>query len=193
MEDGDATHPGEVTRLLKELEPGDPRQVVDRLLPLLYAELRRLAESKMRREGPHRTLSPTALVHEAFIKLAGQERVEWKSRAHFLGIAALAMRRVLIRQAEARRAEKRGGQVAFATFTEEVAGQGTSPEEVLALDAALRALDAHSPRQAQVVELRTFAGMTMDEIAEVVGVSTPTVQRDWRFARAWLAARLESG
>lgn len=179
--------------MLRELEPGDPRQVVDRLLPLLYAELRRLAEGKMWREGPGRTLSPTDLVHEAFIKLAGQERVEWKSRAHFLGVAALAMRRVLISQAEARRAEKRGGQVAFTTLDEQVPGQGTSPEEILALDAALRALDAHNPRQAQVVELRTFAGMTMDEIAEVVGVSTPTVQRDWRFARAWLAARLESG
>lgn len=184
---------GEVTRLLRELGPGTPREAIDRLLPLVYAELRRAAEVRMRREAPGQTLSPTALVHEAFIKLAGQDRVEWQNRAHFMGVAALAMRRVLVNAAEARRAEKRGGQVAFTTFDEQVPGGGAAPEEVLALDAALEALAEHSLRQARVVELRTFSGMTMEEIAEVLGVSVPTVQRDWRFARAWLAARLEMG
>lgn len=183
---------GEVTRLLRALEPGDPRRAVDRLLPLLYGELHRLAEARMRGEDSARTLSPTALVHEAFIKLAEHDRVEWKNRAHFLAVAALAMRRVLLRAAEARQAEKRGGKVeAFITFEEDLAPGGTDPESVIELDTTLEALAAHSPRQAKVVELRIFAGMTIEEIAGVLDISPPTAQRDWRFGRAWLATRME--
>ena len=181
---------GEITRLLAELADEDPSAVVDAVLPLLYGELRRIAAGQMRGEKPGQTLSPTALVHEAFIQLSGQRAVHWKNRAHFLGVAALAMRRVLLHAAEARRALRRGGGISPRTFDEEMVAVEFDPDAVLSLDETLRVLEATKPRPARVAVLKVYGGLNFDEIGEVLEISVPTVQRDWRFARAWLGSRL---
>lgn len=178
----------EVTRLLSAINDGE-EDARARLVPLVYGELRVLAESYMRRERPGHTLQPTALVNEAWMKLADQTRVEWKGRAHFFGIAAQAMRRILVDHHRRRTAARRGSgnQV---TLVEDAADTFSDPLDFIALDEALDELAEMDPRAARIVELRFFGGLSVEETAEVLDVSTPTVKRDWRTAKAWLYQRL---
>jgi RNA polymerase sigma factor (TIGR02999 family) len=176
---------GEVTALLRDWSGGD-RQALERLLPLVYDELRRLAASYLRQERPDHTLQPTALVHEAYLRLVDQRRVAWQNRAHFFGIAAQMMRRILVDHARRRQASKRSAApVRVVTEAPDVAGSDRGTE-LLALDAALDGLARLDPDQARVVELRFFGGLTIEETAEVTSTSTATVKREWRTARAWL-------
>ena len=158
----------------------------DHLLPLIYGELRRLAASYLRRERPGHTLQPTALVHEAYVRMLDQRQVDWSNRAQFMGIAAVMMRRILVNHARDRVADKRGGGAEHVPLT--LAGEGIGATEVNLLDLhdALDRLGAADPRKAQIVELKFFGGLTTDEIAETLRISTATVERDWKFARAWL-------
>ncbi len=180
---------GDITRLLADLTGGNS-DVVNTLLPLIYDELHRMASNQLRNERRDHTLNATALVHEAYLKLVDQDRVSWQNRAHFLGVAAQAMRRILINYAEARRAQKRGGDVVATTFDDELAPQDARADDLIELDEALKRLHAVNPRQASAVEYRFFGGLTHEEIAELLDVSVPTVRRDWRLARAWLASEL---
>jgi RNA polymerase sigma factor (TIGR02999 family) len=172
--------------LLRALRGGD-RDALDRMLPLVYDELRRLAERVLRGEHAPRTLPATGLVHEAYLKLAGGDRLDAADRAHFLALAARAMRQVLVDHARRRHAARRGGDWIPTTLTEGLRGTDFKPEELLALNEALDALDA---RQRQVVECRFFAGMEEREIAAALGITERTVRRDWLKARAWLYRRL---
>ena len=165
------------------MEGGD-RKALDRLLPLVYGELRRLAASYLKQERPDHTLQPTALVHEAYLRLTRQRDVVWQNRAHFFGIAAQMMRRILVDHARKRQAAKRDA-AAFRIVTDVDDAADRAPE-LLALDAALSSLETLDPQQAKVVELRFFAGLTVEETAEVAGISEATVKRDWRTAKAWL-------
>lgn len=180
----------DISRLLAELTGGN-QDVVNALLPLIYDELHGMAENQLRRERKDHTLNATALVHEAYLKLVDQSRVSWQNRAHFLGVASQAMRRILINYAEQRRARKRGGDLVATTFDDDLVPRETRADQLLDLDEALTRLKALSERQAAVVEYRFFGGLTHEEIAEVVGVSVPTVRRDWRLARAWLSQELK--
>ncbi len=164
---------------------------VERLSSLLYDELRALAERYMRRERSNHTLQPTALVHEAYLRLIGTG-IAFQNRAHFLALAARTMRRVLLDHARRRAATKRGGGVERVTLAD-VAAADSRTLDLIAVDAALERLAQIEPRQAQVVELRFFGGLEIEEAAEVLGVSKATVKRDWRFARAWLAGELHGG
>ncbi len=175
----------QVTRLCRRLA-ADDRGEVDLLVDHVYATLRRMAGRQMQAERADHTLSPTALVHEAYLKLVDQDQVHWQDRAHFYAVAARIMRRVLIDHARRKLAGKRGGHQVRVTFSEEVGGVVAGPEALVELDQALEKLEALSPRQRQVVELRFFGGMTHDEVAAVLDVSEPTVRRDWRLAQAWL-------
>ena len=164
---------------------------VDRIFPEVYDQLRRLARSKLRSERPGHTLDTSALVHEAYLKLSGETRLAWTSRAHFLAVAAVAMRRILIDHAKRRNAAKRGGADAVhvtldGTAVAEADG-GLEPVDLLQLESSLTRLERFNPRGAAVVQYRFFAGLTYEEIAEVLGVSVPTVRRSWAVARAWLA------
>jgi RNA polymerase sigma-70 factor (ECF subfamily) len=183
--------PRDVTELLVELTGGN-RDVVNALLPLVYNELHDMAERQLRRERPDHTLNATALVHEAYLKLVDQSRVSWQNRAHFLAVAAQAIRRILINYAQSRRAQKRGRDFVATTFNDELVPQETRAEQLIDLDHALTRLGELNRRQAAVVEYHFFGGLTQEEIAEVLGVSAPTVRRDWRLARAWLSRELES-
>jgi RNA polymerase sigma factor (TIGR02999 family) len=177
-----------ITALLARWSGGDAA-AGDEVLPLVYRELRAIARARFRQESPGHTLQPTALVHETFLKLQGQGRVHWQSRGHFLSVAAHLMRRILIDHARERGAAKRGGgrqRVTLGDVALEIDGE----VDVLALDAALERLAAEDPRSARIVELRFFAGMTVAETAAALGVSEPTIKRDWAFARAWLAEEL---
>ena len=173
----------EVTALLKAWSGGE-RGALERLLPLVYGELRRLAASYMRQERPDHTLQPTALVHEAYLRLVDQN-VSWQNRAHFFGIAAKMMRRILVDHARRRQAAKRNAPIYRLSPPEGLAGPDRDPE-LLGLDQALGDLEALDPRQARIVELRFFGGLGVEETAVVVGVSSATVKREWRTARAWL-------
>jgi RNA polymerase sigma factor (TIGR02999 family) len=167
------------------------RGALDELLPLVYAELKRLATRYLRRESAGHTLQPTALVHEAYLRLVDQRRVRWRNRAHFYGIAAQIMRRILVDHARARHAGKRGAGWRRVPLVDENTAAGAPDVDVLALDEALRRLSAFDGRQERIVELRYFGGLTIDETADVVGVSTATVVREWTVAKAWLRAELE--
>lgn len=180
---------GEVTRLLHLVRDGD-KEAFDHLLPLVYEELRRIARRQLRRERQQHTLQPTGLVHEAYLKLVDQAAVAWQGRAHFLGVAARAMRQILVDYARRRNAGKRGGDWVQTTLTHRDLGIDMPLEELISLDAALDRLDELDPKLRQVVEYRFFAGMTEEEIAEVQGVTTRTVQRAWAKARAWLYKEL---
>jgi RNA polymerase sigma factor (TIGR02999 family) len=182
-----ATETGsEITRLLGSLRAGDA-DALDRLLPLVYDELRRVARAQLARHHEPATLQATALVHDVYMKLAASARIDADSRSHFLSIAARAMRQVLLDQARRRDAAKRGGGAVHMTLADEVGPEAPSFDEIGALDAALARLDA---RQRQVVEYRFFAGMEETEIAALLGVSTRTVRREWVKARAWLVRAL---
>ena len=177
------------TALLEDLTGGN-RTVVDAVMPQVYDELRDLARRKLRGERADHTLNTTALVHEAYEKLVQQDRMTWQNRAHFMGVAALSMRRILINYAHKRNAQKRGGGEPVATFEDGMAPRDVQAEELIDLDDALKRLEKLDERQAKVVTYRFFGGLTQKEIAEVLGVSVPTVRRDWRLARAWLSREM---
>ena len=178
--------PGDVTQLLEAAVAGDS-QALDRLVPLVYEDLRRVAHRQLDREGGGHTLQTTGLIHEAYLKLAAGGAVSATSRAHFLAIAARAMRQVLVDYARRRKAAKRGGGVISITLGDHAGTPDTSADDLLALDDALGQLD---PRQRQVIECRFFGGMEEKDIAEALGVSERTVRRDWVKARAWLYREL---
>ena len=177
--------PGEVTRLLKRLKEGD-RDAGEQLIPLVYDQLRGAARRALAGERPGHTLQATELVHEAYFKLLGSAQVDWQGRAHFVAIAARAMRQILVDHARRRQADKRGGGVQHVTLGDAEAELALPPEELLALDTALDRLQEHDPRMRSVVEYRFFGGLTEKEIAEVLDLTVRTVQRDWVKARAWL-------
>lgn len=183
--------PEEVSRLLSAWNAGDG-SALDDLMPLLLNDLRRLAGSYLRRERLGHTLQPTALVNELYLKLADHQRLRWHGRAHFLSVAARLMRRILVDYARERRACKRGGQVQKVSLDEAHDIPLDSAVELLEVDEALSRLATLDPRQAQVVELRFYGGLTLPEIAEALGLHPATVSRDWRSARAWLLCSLRA-
>lgn len=174
----------EVTQLLQRVRAGDA-DARDRLFPLVYEELRQVARRALRRERPDHTMRPTELVHEAFLKL-GSAEAPWQDRAHFFGVAARAMRQILVDHARRRMAGKRGGGMIMTTLEDVGAEESLPPEEVLALDAALDRLEKQDPRLRALVEYRFFGGLSDKEIAELLQISERTVNRDWAKARAWL-------
>ncbi len=176
---------GEVTKLLAELKSGKP-EAQAKLIPLVYQHLHRLAASYMRRERPDHTLQATALVHEAYMRLVSQGETDWQDRAHFFGIAAHLMRQILVEHARARQAGKRGSAVEKLALDQALEFTPARSRELVELDNALESLEQIDPRQARVVELRFFGGLTVEETAEVLGIAPRTVKRDWRVARAWL-------
>jgi RNA polymerase sigma factor (TIGR02999 family) len=179
----------DVTRLLEDLRGGDPSRFPE-LLTAVQAELRALAARHLARERPDHTLQPTALVHEAYFKLVDQRDRSWESKAHFLAIASTAMRRVLLEHARARLAEKRGGGLERVTLFEVPSALDERPAALVALDEALERFALIDPENARIVELRWFGGLASEETAAVLGVSTRTVERGWRAARAWLRDQL---
>jgi RNA polymerase sigma factor (TIGR02999 family) len=187
----EARSPAAVTQLLHAWSRGDVA-AREQLFPLVYAELRQRAARYLRRERPAHTLQPTALVHEAYIRLSGRNE-GWKDRAQFFAVASQVMRRILVDHARARGAAKRPGRRMQITLTEEVAAPDAREVDLLALDDALDQLAVADPRQARLVELRFFGGMTNEEVASVLGVSEATVYREWRLAKAWLYQSLTSG
>lgn len=181
---------GDVTRLLGEMSAGG-QDALNRLLPLIYGELRRLAARYMQQERAGHTLQPTALVHEAYLRLTNQDRANWRNRAQFMGVAAQLMRRILVDHARKRCAAKRG--VSLATLDEGAAAQLADisrPEEILAVHLTLERLERLDPQQGRLVELRYFAGLSAQETAEAMGLSLRTVEREWAAAKAWLRAEL---
>lgn len=189
MTESSNPEPGQVTALLARLNAGEP-EVVDRLFPLVYAELRRAAQRALRAERSGHTLQPTALVHEVYLKLAAGGPPGSRNRAHFLGIAARAMRQILVDHSRRRGAAKRGGGAVGEPLDSRHADPAAPFDDLVALDDALDRLGAVNPRLRQVVELRYFAGLTDEEIADALEVTSRTVQRDWVKARAWLYREL---
>jgi RNA polymerase sigma factor (TIGR02999 family) len=181
----------EVTQLLADWSQGD-RDALEKLTPLVYEELRRLAHHYMEGQRPDHTLQTTALVNEAYLRLAGQERPSFTNRSHFFAVAAKAMRQILVNYAKAAQRQKRGGGAAKLELDEAAWIAPEEPKAILDLNEALERLAALDSRKAQVVELRYFGGLKQDEIAEVLKISIVTVRRDWVFARAWLYAELHS-
>ena len=179
----------EVTGLLVELRKGNP-EAETRLVSLVYRDLHRLAVTCMRRERSDHTLQATALVNEAYLRLVAQKRTEWKGRAHFFGIAARLMRQILVEHARTRHAVKRGGTLAKLPLDPGLELSAAKAPELLQLDEALESLAHLDPQQAQVVELRFFGGLTVEETAEALSISPRTVKRDWAVARAWLHGEL---
>jgi RNA polymerase sigma factor (TIGR02999 family) len=180
----------DVTRVLQSIESGDVK-AADELLPLVYGELRKLAAAKMANESPNQTLQPTALVHEAWLRLTGNENVKWAGRAHFFGAAAEAMRRILIDQARRKRAVRHGGgQQRLDVDDLELAAQMKS-DELLAMNEALEKLAEREKNKAELVKLRFFVGLTIEESAKVLGISEPTAKRWWTYSRAWLYQQIQ--
>ncbi len=179
----------DVTRLLRAWREGD-REALDQLVAVMYAELRRLAHQRLRREMGNRSINTTGLVHDAYLKLVDLRRVEFRDRGHFLAMASRVMRRLLVDQARARRAVKRGGGAVVAELDEAIAVPESQADALEHLDEALQRLETLDPRQARMVEQRYFGGLSLEEIAEAIGVSIATVKRELRFAHAWLAADL---
>lgn len=175
----------DVTRMLIDWSGGDP-EAPARLMPLVYEELRQLARQYLQRERPDHTLQATGLVHEAYLRLVDQSTTTWQNRAHFFGVAAQVMRRILVDYARSHRAEKRGGGWDKLVFDEALAPSAERSIDLVALDDALKDLLAFDPRQSQIVELRFFGGLTNEEIGEILDVSPRTVKREWRMAKAWL-------
>lgn len=178
----------DVTQILQQIEAGSP-SAAEHLLPLVYDELRKLAAAKMAREAPDHTLQATALVHEAYLRLVGgHDARHYNDRRHFFAAAATAMRRILVDAARSKHTQKRGGDRPIEHLAEVV--ESTGNEELLALDEALNRLALEDPLKARIVELRYFAGLTGDQMAEVLGISPSTVDRHWTFARAWLQTQV---
>lgn len=182
--------PSDITDLLLSWSRGD-RQALDRLMPYVYEELRSLAAAYMQREGSGHTLRATALVHEVYLKLVDQRRVNWQNRAHFFGVAAKLMRRILVDHAKASKAAKRGGDV-VQTLVADYSAMIQPDEEILLLNSLLSRLEELDPRKAHVTELRFFGGLTNQEAAGFLGVSLATVERDWNMAKAWLYREMKS-
>ncbi|MBV9082179.1 MAG: sigma-70 family RNA polymerase sigma factor [Acidobacteriaceae bacterium] len=180
-----------LTQLLIDWSNGDT-QALDKLTPLVYRDLRRLAQSYLRAESHNYTLQSTALVHEAYLRLIDQRNVRWQNRAHFFGISAQLIRRILVDHARARKAEKRGGSADVLQLDESIVAPDTQNVDLVVLDNCLRALAEIDAQQARVVELRYFAGLTVDETAEVMRISPRTVKREWRLAKAWLHRELSN-
>lgn len=184
--------PGDITVILERVGLGQESSA-DRLLPLVYGELRKIAGAKMAREAPGQTLQPTALVHEAWLRLGGDAQPAWQNRAHYFSAAAEAMRRILIENARRRRAIRHGGgleKVSSDAAALAIAAPAAD-EELLRLHEALDALAAHDPRKAELVKMNYFIGLTLEESAQVLGISTRTAERDWAYARAWLFNEIE--
>jgi len=177
--------PSKVTQLLHDWSDGD-REALDKLIPIVYEELRRQAARYLRRERPGHTLQTTALIHEAYIRLIDQKNVRWQNRAHFFAIAAQLMRRILVDHARGRQAAKRGGSDIKLPLEEGMIGSEGREVDLVALDEALERLASIDPQQSRVVELKFFSGLSVEETAEVLGVSQRTVKRDWNVAKAWL-------
>lgn len=180
----------EVTQLLINWSDGDAK-AVDKLMPLVYSELYRLAESYMRRENSDHTLQATALVNEAYLKLVDQTRVNWQNRSHFFGVASQVMRRILVDYARRNLAEKRGGYAETISLDEAIIFNREKSKDIIALDDALKSLAKLDERRQKVVELKFFGGLTFEETAEVLDVSKNTVVRDWNFAKAWLYRQIQ--
>ena len=183
------TTPPDITELLEDWGRGNHR-ALDCLLPLVYDELRRIARRQLRRERAGHTLQPTALVNEAYLRLVDQRQVDWRSRTHFFGVAARVMRRILVDNARRHKAEKRGGGLHLVPIDEAAETAGADEISVLGLDAALGRLERIDRDLAQIVELRAFGGLTIEEAAQVLKVSASTAKREWRTAKAWLAREL---
>jgi RNA polymerase sigma factor (TIGR02999 family) len=184
-----STVSGDVTRLLSEIRNGK-REAEAQLIPLVYADLRRIAAANLRRERPNHSLQPTALVHEAYMRLAYVESNGWQDRAHFYAVASTVMRHILVDHARANKAKKRGDGQQTIEIHEGILGTSPRVMEVLVVDEALRRLATLDERQSKIVELRFFSGMTEEEAGDVLGISVRTVKRDWRIARAWLVNEL---
>jgi RNA polymerase sigma factor (TIGR02999 family) len=186
-----APSPKEVSRLLIDWGNGD-QAALDELIPLVYDELRRLAGSYMRRESQDHTLQTSALVNEAYMRLVDQKNVQWQNRAHFFGVAAQLMRRILVDHARSRSRVKRGGGIQMVSLADQ-AGVSKEAAEVIALDDALTNLAEMDQRKSQIVEMKFFGGLTTEEVAEVLKITTRTVEREWRKARAWLNRAITKG
>jgi RNA polymerase sigma-70 factor, ECF subfamily len=189
---GSASSSIDVTGLLISWSQGD-QTALDRLMPVIYAECRRIAARQLRREHREHTLDPTALVHELYLHLVDQRRASWANRTQFFGVAAQLMRRVLVDDARARHAAKRGGSATFVSLDAIAnAPDDSRAADVLAIDEALERLAAFDPEQVRIIELRFFAGLTVEETAELVGRSPRTVKREWQLAKAWLYRELRA-
>jgi RNA polymerase sigma factor (TIGR02999 family) len=187
-----APDPPGISQLLMAWSAGQ-QDALDQLVPLVYEDLRRVAAAYLRREGAGHSLQPTALVHEAYVRLVDQRQVKWRNRVHFYAVAAGLMRRILVDHARTRRADKRGGQVERVTLVgDEAALESPRAIDILALHESLERLAAFDPRKERIVELRYFGGLTIEETAEVVAISEATVVREWTIAKAWLRADLSS-
>ena len=187
-----ASSPGDVTALLVAWKDGSP-EALEELTPIVYSELRRLARNHLRGERRDHSLQPTALTHEAFLRLFGTRKVEWQNRAHFFAVASQLMRRVLVEHARKRGAAKRGAGATRVTLGDVDAPTTSVDVDVIAVHDALDQLEAIDSRQSRIVELRYFGGLSTEEVAEVLGVSPATVKREWRVAKLWLRRALEAG
>ena len=181
----------DVTQILHAIESGDAK-AADELLPLVYEELRKLAAYKMAGESPNQTLQPTALVHEAWLRVTGKENVQWNGRSHFFAAAAEAMRRILIDNARRKRAVRHGGEQQRVNMLEQDIAAGTGDEQLLAINDALEKLATQDKQKAELVKLRFFVGLTIEEAAEILGISVATAKRHWIYARAWLHAEINA-
>ena len=186
------TSDADITALLVDWNNGD-KSAIERLLPLVERELHRLAHSYMRREDPDHTLQTTALINETYLRLIDQRKVQWQNRAHFFGIAAQIMRRILLNYARDQNRIKRGGGTIHVSLSEAMVMPAEKDREIIALNDALTRLEAIDERKSKVVELRYFGGLTVPEVAEVLKVSEITVMRDWAFAKAWLSREMQNG
>jgi len=184
--------PQEVTQLLADWSKGD-KSALDKLLPLVHAELRRIARRQMSHERPGHTLQATALINEVYLKLLGQESFEWQNRAHFFAVCAQMMRRILIDHARAHTREKRGGGAVQVSLDKAVVIASEQAEHLLALDEALRSLENLDAQKAKIVELRYFGGLSLEETAEVLDISPRTVRREWQRSKAWLYRMISEG
>src|SRR6266536_1131135 len=183
----------EVTKILEAIEAGE-QQVATRLLPLVYDELRHLAAARLAGEAPGQTLQATALVHEAWLKLAGEDRRQWQGRTHFFAVAAEAMRRIIIDNARRKKAVRHGGGLERVNIDDsamQIAAPSGDEDEQLAMHDALERLASHDARKAELVKLRYFVGMTIEQAAEALDISEPTAKRDWAYARAWLVREID--
>jgi RNA polymerase sigma factor (TIGR02999 family) len=180
----------QVSELLANWNRGDA-QAREALMPLVYDELRKLAASQLRRERNDHTLQPTALVHEVYLRLADQKNVQWQDKSHFFGVTAQLMRRILVDHARSHLADKRGSGLPKVSLNEALAMSRERPAELLALDESLTQLGVTDPQQSRIVELRVFAGLTIEQTSEVMGISPATVKRDWNLAKAWLLREIE--
>lgn len=188
MNDGSAS---QITHLLSRSRAGDPL-AAEELLPLVYDELRRLARARLSKEPAGQTLQPTALVHEAYLRLVGDEDPGWNSRGHFFAAAALAMRRILVEQARRKNRLKHGGEMRRVECEAAEISVEAPADDLVAIDEALAKLEGDDPRKGQIVNLRYFAGLTEQEVAEVMGLSLSTIEREWRYCRRWLFTQLRS-